>query len=137
MTSIAFPWGKVPPQGADEGNAEGLGTVVRESLSHGFAVPAPFHKGAEWCAANRPHRLPLGEGAQWAQRPSAGRWGQRPLQLFFKFKRVHMTDFPHLRPLLCKDGVGHAVNLPARFPGGGAGQGGVVKKHTVLVRDPA
>ena len=61
MTPIAFPWGKVPPQGADEGNAEGLGTVAWESLSHGFAVPAPFHKGAEWCAANRPHRLPLGK----------------------------------------------------------------------------
>ncbi len=29
---MAFPWGKVPPKGADEGNAEGLGTLASERI---------------------------------------------------------------------------------------------------------
>ena len=28
----AFPWGKVVPQGPDEGNAEGLGTLASERI---------------------------------------------------------------------------------------------------------
>ena len=31
-TSQAFPWGKVPPKGADEGNAKGLGTLASEQI---------------------------------------------------------------------------------------------------------
>ena len=41
------------PKGPDEGNAEVLGAVAWESSSHRLAaMPAPFHKGAYWCATS-------------------------------------------------------------------------------------
>ncbi len=96
----AFPWGKVPPKGADEGNAEDLEAVASERIKPSPSQGADSPYQGEMSRRDKRDREggPKGPdegGYRWVRRPSNGRMGtSAPTQGYNRFRRGRCPQRP-------------------------------------------